>query len=143
MRVKTSIKIDDRVLKRVEKNVLKALRRGVEDCIDDLIQTSSGAAPHWKGVLEGSHSHEITAKNSSVEGTVEYAVFENGFNYALYMHEGTYNLGPNSLAKPGGQSRLSGKHYDVGPKFLERPLQGDKEAYRDHIEKLLKKEFKG
>lgn len=120
----------------------KVLEQAMNDCADDLVRVSSEIAPHDKGILEKSHAKEVKVVGAKMEATVSYAVKERNskgnFNYALYMHEGIYNLGEGSRRKPG-TSGMSGKHYDVGNKFLERPLQGEKEAYRKHIEAEIKK----
>ncbi|BAF60365.1 hypothetical protein PTH_2184 [Pelotomaculum thermopropionicum SI] len=142
---KAEVKVDLGKLKGLEREVKATLKRTVEDCIDDLARTSSEAAPHDKGILEKSYAKEVTASGDKVDGTVEFSVKETysggNFNYALKMHEGTYNLGPGSQAKPGG-SGMSGKHYAVGRKFLERPLEGEKEKYKEHIEAELQKHLK-
>lgn len=142
---KVEVKIDTAKLKGLEKEVQAALKRAVEDCIDDLARTASESTPHDKGILEKSHKKEVTGNGNKIDGTVEFNVRETysggNYNYALRMHEGHYRLGPGSQAKPGGTG-MSGKHYPVGRKFLENPLQGEKEKYKEHIETELQKEFK-
>jgi hypothetical protein len=127
---------------RMEKQTQEALKQAMNDCADDLVRVSSEIAPHDKGILEKSHAKEVKVVGAKVEATVSYAVKERNskgnFNYALYMHEGVYNLGEGSRRKPG-TSAMSGTHYSVGNKFLERPLQGEKETYRKHIETEIKK----
>lgn len=141
---RVEITVNDRALKQATKGLKAALKTAVEDCIDDLVYTSSGAAPHDKGILEGSWAKEIQASGhaDSVSGTVEFSVKEGDFNYALRMHEGEYNLGDGSVQKDGVSSRLSGKYYPVGNKYLTRPLEGNKAAYRVHIDGELKKWLK-
>lgn len=141
---KTKVTIEDKALQKAMKAARKTLKMAIEDCMDDLVQVSGDAAPHYKGILEGSSSKEITVKKKGIEieATVEYSVAEGDYNYAIKMHETTYKLGEGSLKKPGGQSRMSGKHYEVGPKFLTRPLEGDKEAYEAYINEKLRRHFK-
>jgi hypothetical protein len=123
-----------------------ALKVAMEDVTDDLVRVSSEIAPHDKGILEMSHGKEIKYDGFSAVSTVSYSVREANrtysFNYALWIHEGTYNLGPGSLAKPGTEG-MSGKHYDVGPKYLTRPLEGEGETYKDHIKKIVGKAVRG
>ena len=127
-------------LLRMQTNLKPALKRAVEDCVDDLVRVSSEIAPHDRGILERSSAKEILAGDTEARATVSYAVREahsgGNYNYALKMHEGDYNLGPGSQAKPGTEG-MSGRHYDVGNKYFERPLEGEKEAYTDHIKEEL------
>lgn len=134
-------------LERSNKNIGKIVKQAVDYCVDDLIRTSSETAPHDKGVLEKSWSKEIKVSATQVDAKVTYSVKEsdsngNYANYALWTHEADYNLGPGSQAKPGGTG-MSGKHYPVGNKYLTRPLEGEKEAYKDHIVEALRKEIGG
>ena len=127
-------------LGRMQTNLKPALKRAVEDCVDDLVRVSSEIAPHDKGILERSSAKEILVSDTEAKAKVNYAVRETysggNFNYALKMHEGDYNLGPGSRAKPGTEG-MSGRHYNVGNKYLQRPLEGEKEAYTNHIKEAL------
>lgn len=119
-------------------SILAATKQAMNDCVDDLVQASSGASPHDKGFLDESWDREVKVENGEVVGAVGYGVREkdpsgNVTNYAIWIHEGTYNLGERSIAKSGGDSGLSGNHYPVGNKFLERPFKADSEAYKKHI----------
>lgn len=139
------VRIDTRNLERAIHGTKRAFKEAVNDCIDDLVRTSSETAPHDKGILEKSFSKEVYGENTDViTGYVDYSVKEahgdGTYNYALAMHEKNYQLGSGSRAKPGGTG-MSGQHYPVGKKFLTRPLEGEKEAYKDHIEKAIKREL--
>jgi hypothetical protein len=131
-----------RGLSRMESQAKDAVKVAVEDCADDLVRVSSEIAPHDKGILEKAHAKEVRVIGAMVEATISYTVREQNsrgrFNYALYMHEGIYNLGPGSRQKPG-TSGMSGRTYTVGNKFLERPLEGEKEAYKNHIEEAVQR----
>lgn len=59
------------------------------------------------------------------------------FNYAIWIHEETYNLGPGSQQK-GGSTGSSGAYYPVGNKYLTRPLDGESPHYRDRFEEEIK-----
>jgi hypothetical protein len=128
--------------------VKKAVEEGIYDCTDDLIRASSESAPHWKGILEQSYGRSVAWKGSQILGIVDYSVTEEnsngGFNYAYYMHEGDYKLGPESekKASAGGGVGMSGKSYPVGPKFLTNVLEGEEETYTNHIQKLVDKATK-
>jgi hypothetical protein len=128
-------------------NILAATKRAMNNCVDDLVRTSSEATPHDKGFLDESWDREVKVENGEVVGAVGYGVREkdrsgNVTNYAVWIHEGTYNLGEGSLAKSGGDSGLSGKHYPVGNKFLERPFKGDSKSYEKHIADMVKEALK-
>lgn len=120
----------------------KVYQQALEDCIDDLVRTSSDSAPHDEGILEKSWSKEFKMNGFKPSGVVTYSVKKasgkGNFNYALKMHEEEYNLGAGSLAKSGGTG-MSGKQYKVGTGFLGDVLKGEKGAYSNHIEKELRK----
>jgi hypothetical protein len=127
------------ILRRMTRNeqaAKDALKQAVDDCADDLIRVSSEITPIDKGILQRSHSKEIKVRGVEVEAEISYAIRErnrNGdFNYALWIHEGTYNLGAASRARPGTQG-MSGQTYTVGNKYLERPLEGEKQTYLRYI----------
>jgi hypothetical protein len=128
-----------KVLKNLDKvvnaqrHVKQAAREALHDITDDLVRASSGAAPHKEGVLEKSWAKKVVGSGRYLYGFVGYAVKEGGYDYAVRMHETTYNLGPGSRAKGGGVG-MSGRVYPVGPKFLTRPLEGEAKTYRDYLE---------
>jgi len=128
-------------LKPYSKRVEKQAQQGLEDVLDDLVRTSSQNAPHDEGVLEKAWSKEIRGNKGTVSFTVKKAggkgKKKGNFNYALKMHEETYNLGEGSLAKTGGVG-MSGKQYDVGTGYLGNVLKGEEEAYKKHIEQKIK-----
>jgi hypothetical protein len=132
MRIKVKVKVDNAKLLAAPAAIRAAASEAMNDIADDLVRASSGAAPHDKGVLEKSWNKKVSVGFLRSFAEVSYSAHEKGFNYAIMMHEGSYNLGPGSLAKPGGQG-MSGTHYSVGPKFLERPLMGEREAYSNHF----------
>lgn len=140
--IRTDVRIDWGRLRGLGRQVDTALKNAVKDIADDLARTASEAAPHDKGILEKSYAKEVTVTTGQVEGTVEFSLRETysggNFNYAMKMHEGNYQLGPGSEAKPGGTG-MSGTHYSVGKKFLTRPLEGETETYKRHIEEELQR----
>ncbi|MTV50087.1 hypothetical protein GJ688_14010 [Heliobacillus mobilis] len=124
-------------LAKAEHESSKALVQAVNDCADDLLRVSSEIAPHDKGILEKSYAREVNTNRDQVTVNVQYAVREGNLNYAVQMHEGEYRLGPGSRAKPGTEG-MSGTHYNVGNKFLTRPLEGEADTYRKHIRQVLR-----
>lgn len=137
MKVKAKVDIDTRKLLAAPGVVKATLSEALHDVGDDLVRTSSGAAPHDTGYLSTKGwNKKVSASATSGYVEVSYYAVNYGFNYALKMHEGSYNLGPGSLQKPGGIG-MSGTRYPVGPKYLERPLMGERAAYTNHINKQL------
>lgn len=127
---------------RLEKKALDASKVAMQDNVDELVRISSEITPIDGGILLKSHSEGVVERNGAYEGFVEYAVKEaqtNGkhFNYALFMHEGEYRLGEESRKRPGTTGR-SGKKYDVGNKYLERPLKGERDSFFKHIADMIK-----
>jgi len=123
-------------LSGMEGRAKRAMEQSLNDCVDDLVRVSSEITPLDKGILSRSHAKEVRVRGVKAEATVSYTVRErnrNGdFNYALWIHEGSYNLGPASQRRPG-TTGMSGKHYDVGNKYLTRPLEGEQETYIRHM----------
>lgn len=123
----------------------KAAERGLKDCINELVRIASNAAPIDKGTLRKSHEETFNTKVGELSGQVEFAIKErqkNGkdFNYALWIHEGDYQLGEQSRSAPG-TTGWSGKSYAVGNKYLERPFKGEEEAFKKHIADEVKKDL--
>jgi hypothetical protein len=125
-----------------QKYAREAARTALHDVADDLVRASSGAAPKDKGILEKSWHKAVKGSGTKMYAEVGYSVKEGGYDYAVRMHEDTYNLGPGSRAKPGGAG-MSGKTYPVGNKFLTRPLKGEASTYRDHIADAIRKAMGG
>ncbi|MCS0827386.1 hypothetical protein NX029_26080 [Cytobacillus firmus] len=131
-------------LNRVKRDVKSAVEEAVHDVTDDLVRTSSETAPHWKGILEQSYGKSVTWRGNQCVGVVDYSVKEDGFDYAVWIHEGEYQLGEKSeeKASAGGGVGMSGKSYPVGNKFLTRPLYGEAETYRKHIQSVVDENLK-
>mgnify|MGYP007126070847 CR=1 FL=1 len=128
MRVKVKVKTDLKNFEVAKAAIVKETATRIQDIGDSLAMTASGAAPHDQGILEKSYK----VKNTPTSTTVSFSAKHNGFDYTIKMHDGIYNLGPGSLAKSGGVG-MSGKTYRVGPKFLTRPLEGEKDTYTKYI----------
>ncbi len=132
--------------KKIREDVREAMDLSMNDCVDDLVQVSSQAAPHDKGILEKMWDRDVqwVGKNQ-IKGTVSYSVTEESsgkkFDYALWTHEEEYNLGEGSKKKPAGVG-MSGKSYPVGRKYLTRPLYGEAEAYKEHMQNMVDEALK-
>lgn len=138
--------VDDflRGLDMSDKDVRKGAERGMHDVTDNLLQVSRDAAPIDKSTLRKSGHSDVQWQGDTVIGEVTYNATESSgggrFNYALWTHEMDYKLGEQSLLAPGGQG-ISGKHYEVGNKYLERPLKGESDAYKQIIANEIRKEL--
>lgn len=136
MRTKVKVKVDMKGLNIAPEVVSKIRYQSVQDVGQSLAMTASGAAPHDQGTLDS--STKVKPQDGSFSSSVEVAFLatRKGFDYAKVMHDGIYKLGPKSQAKPGGQG-MSGRNYRVGPKFLLRTLEGEKEAYANYINQKI------
>lgn len=128
MNFKVKVDIDVKNFGIANDLIDKETANRIRDIGDSLALTASGAAPHDEGILEKNYKVELTKRSA----TVSFSAFNNGYDYAVKMHDGVYNLGPGSKTKPGGVG-MSGKHYSVGPKYLSRPLEGEAKTYADYI----------
>jgi hypothetical protein len=138
----SNIRINGRILTdSYRRKVERQAKLGLQDITDDLVRTSSQNAPHDEGILEKSWSKEINDLTANVSYTVKKKGGKDkkhgNFNYALKMHEETYNLGEGSRSKSGGTG-MSGKTYSVGTGYLMNVVEGEEEVYRKHIEKMIK-----
>ena len=129
-------------MKRIDRNVARAVERAMEDIVDELIRIASEITPFDKGILQKSHSHKINVGKNGIEASVEFSVKEGDFNYALWIHEGIYNYGSGTMRR-AGTIGWSGKRYYAGRKYLERPLKGEQEAFFNHIAKEVRKAIGG
>lgn len=120
----------------------ESVRKSIRTVAQDLTRTSSGATPRLEGDLEEGFSVGYSGAANRYVATVEYAVYNGGFNYAIAMHEWSYTLGDKSLAKGGGTG-MSGRTYSVGRKYLTRVLEGESEAYKEYISNQLKRVLRG
>lgn len=137
------VKILNNKFKTYRRKSQKVYQQALEDCLDDLVRTSSQSAPHDEGILEKAWSKDIDKDDVTPSGVVSYSVKKSSgkgnFNYALKMHEDeSYNLGEGSRKKSGGTG-MSGKKYDVGTGYLGDVAKGEQKAYAEHIEKAMKK----
>ncbi|WP_404351674.1 hypothetical protein LG311_10275 [Sutcliffiella horikoshii] len=111
---------------------------GMRDSTDDLAMISQNIAPIDKSTLRKNVDKRITWESPTrLAGEVGFSAVEkdgNGrFNYALWTHEQSYNLGEQSADSPGF------KGYAVGNKYVERPLKGESQKYIGWIMKEIGK----
>ena len=104
-----------------------AARNGVQDSVDDLKRIAVDIAPIDSSDLRRSGHATVRQSPSEIVGEVGFRAVDNSggraFNYAVWIHEGEYNLGPLSRQAQGTDG------YEVGNKYLERPLKGEANKY--------------
>lgn len=125
-------------MKKMEADATSAAETGMNDVIDETIRISSEIAPFEYGTLQRSHKKKVNVSRNGIDAEISYSVLEGGFNYAVWIHEGVYQLGAGSRTKGGTTSMYSGRSYQVGNKFLARPIKGEDQAFKDHIAKMVK-----
>ncbi|MGM0807515.1 MAG: hypothetical protein ACQET8_22680 [Bacillota bacterium] len=129
------------LLEQCEREIAKATVESMHDAVDDLARISSNIAPIKISTLRKAVKKTVTPFGSmGATGEVAFSAVENSknygrFNYALWTHEYEYNLGDLSKASPGTDG------YNVGNKYLERPLKGEEAKYirwwQENIAKAL------
>jgi hypothetical protein len=119
-----------RVIANLESEMVRvhaAAKNGVQDSVDDLKRIAVDIAPIDSGDLRRSGNAKVRETPRQIVGEVSFSAVDTSsgerYNYAIKMHEGEYNLGPLSRQAPGTDG------YEVGNKFLERPLKGEANKY--------------
>jgi hypothetical protein len=122
-----------------EVTTTKAMVESMHDTTDDLARIAQNIAPIESGVLRASAKATVKPYPKSVVGEVTMSAVNkegNGrFNYAYWTHEMDYNLGPISAGAPGKDG------YNVGNKYLERPLKGESQKYVNMWAEDMRKEL--
>jgi hypothetical protein len=111
-----------------EKATEKVAEQRVGDATDDLARISSNIAPIKSSNLRQQVDKSVNKKTGSIVGEVSFSAVENSsgygrFNYALFTHEYMTSLGELSQASPGTDG------YEVGSKYVTRPLEGERERW--------------
>jgi hypothetical protein len=119
-------------LELTDARVKVAVRTGMQDSVDDLKRIAVDIAPIDSTDLRRSGQATVTEIGGRVIGDVTFTAIDNGFDYATWIHEGEYNLGPLSAQAPGTDG------YSVGNKYLERPFRGESDKYLRWIAEEVK-----
>lgn len=131
-------------MKKIEKAVFNASVKTMRFAMKDLERVASETAPLDEGDLEMGGFHDVDINGKEIVGWVGFEAWNDSpnrsydFNYAIWIHEETYDLGPKSSQKGGGRG-LSGASYPVNNKYLTRPHEGEAPFYRDKIEEEVKR----
>lgn len=118
-----------------EARALDAGFTAVGDSLDDLDRIATNIAPLDSSTLRKSSTKTVGLESNAVVGELSFSAVEKTgsrrFNYALWIHEMDFNLGPKSQGGTDG--------YSVGNKYVERPLKGESERYiRNWAEAIAK-----
>lgn len=130
-------------MNKINKIVAKSTYNSMKSAMDDLQRVASETTPYEEGDLEMGGFNGVDKYSDSIMGWVGFEAWADApnrsydFNYAIWIHEETYELGELSKQKSGG-SGMSGKSYPVGNKYLTRPHEGEAPTYRALIEQELK-----
>jgi hypothetical protein len=141
-RLRFDVRVQRNLVSNVTSEMRSVVRSSIRTIAQDLARTASETAPHLTGDLEDSYAIEYSLSGDNMFATVEFAVFKGNFNYAIAMHEWTYNLGEGSQRKAGGTG-MSGASYAVGRKFLTRVLEGEAETYKEYIAQKIREGLGG
>ncbi len=95
--------------------------RAMRDIKNLLVMEVKKRTPVREGHLTGSITGEAVQLERSWAATVFVPVNSPAAAYAVWLHEGDYNLGENSLAKQGKTGCT------VGPKFITRAIDENRE----------------
>lgn len=124
------------LLNNRETAVEQAAVAAMEDNTDDLSRIAQNIAPIDKATLRRGMKKKVTLKRNSLVGEVSFSAVDKGFNYAIWTHEADYRLGPTS-ANAGGTDG-----YEVGNKYLERPLKGEAQKYINNVANAVRRELR-
>lgn len=134
-------------MKKIEKKVFNASVKTMRFAMKDLERVASETAPYEEGDLEMGGFHDVDINGKEIMGWVGFEAWADApnrsydFNYAIWIHEETYDLGKLSKQKSGGRG-LSGNSYPVQNKYLTRPHEGEAPFYRDKIEQNVKRSLR-
>jgi len=108
-------------------DAIKNAAKKLEDSVDDLARIATQIAPIEESDLRRSGHAKVRKREDELIGEVRFSAVERDgggrFNYAQWIHEMDYQLGPLSAGAGGTDG------YTVGNKYLERPLEGEAEKY--------------
>lgn len=119
--------------RRLQQNLRRAVegvRAGIKDELDqiakELLQESRDVAPQLTGKMIRTSGIGRQNQRNRFLRSVFYRE-----RYALFQHEGFYNAGPITRAKPG-----------AGRKFLQRPFEARRRADVDRIGRRVERELR-
>lgn len=120
-------------LKKLVVKDAQAAEKAMRDVKNLLVMETKKRTPVMEGNLTASITGESVQLEKSWAATVFVPVNSPASAYAIWMHEGEYNLGENSQAKQGKTGCT------VGPKYITRAINENKERIVAIITRMLKK----
>lgn len=132
--MKSSITIPKGLLE-IDKSIIKAVEKGINDCTDDLLRVASLRTPVDSTTLEKSGTSDVSSNANNITGEVSFQAINKGYNYAIKMDKGNYKLGEKSLKKSskGVRSKFSKMPLKVGSGYLSDTAEKCQEGYTDHV----------
>lgn len=121
------------------KEIYQAVENGMHDITDDLLRVATLRSPVDSTTLEKSGTSKVKASDKGVTGQVTFSARNKGFNYALQMDKGSYNLGKKSKAKAskGVKSKFSKTSMKVGSGYLTDSAEKCADGYAKHINAVV------
>lgn len=112
----------------------------MEDVALDLTSAARSSAPHLTGALEKGINSELSHNKDTVKITISATEKDDkGYDYAPKMHDGKYNLGEQSLAKPSGTSGISKQEFGIGSGYIINPLELGFDSYVRYLSEGINK----
>ena len=137
MNIKLSFDTSDfsRGLQMLEKMSVDARMAAAEQIGDVMVGRAKNNAPVDEGSLTQDITHTVENKDSTIVVYCYVPANAPSASYAIKIHEDTYNLGPNSLAK-------AAKGFSVGNKYIRRAMDDSVKDIGEIIEYEYKRRLK-
>lgn len=129
-------------LSRQEQKTSKASLRFMRRAGREIAKAAAERAPVDTGDLE-SAIVSADSKRTDARGRITVDVYvdqeklnledHDGYDYSIPMHEGSYNLGPKSIAKANSSP------HEVGPKFLTRAIEDNRDRLLKEAAEVVKR----
>lgn len=123
---------DSRLRKLLLSHPQKAAR-AMRDIKNLLVLEVKKRTPVREGHLTASITGDVVQNEKSWAATVFVPLNSPAAPYAVWLHEGQYNLGENSAAKQDKTGCV------VGPKYITRAIEENKERIIEIMREALKK----
>ncbi len=107
-------------------------QRAMRDVSMLLAKEVKRRTPVDEGHLTNSVTAEVVQYRKSWAATVYIPINSQAAPYAVWLHEGQYNLGKNSLAKQGKTNCA------VGPKYITRAIDDNRGRILDLLRDAMK-----
>jgi len=99
---------------------------------DTIVKAAKDRVPFKEGILHASITGDVVVNKKSYTATCYVPINSPAADYAIWIHEGDYNLGEGSIAH---QEKTG---CTVGPKFITRGIEDNKGEIAAKIKEALK-----